>query len=219
MRLFFSLLSFFFITIAVGAESFEYEEGTHYVELEVPIEMRDSNIVNVTEYFSYGCPHCYRFEPLVSQWKEKLPDDVQFDRSPAVWKVNGYELYARTYYTAKALGIVDKVHLPLFNAIHVERRQLRDLNSMAVFLGEHGVDSKTFVKTFNDSLRVTGMYQRAIGRQQAYRSGGVPAIIVNGKYRIEAGMVDNSNANMLRVADYLIKIERRLIASGKVIEE
>ena len=66
------------------------------------------------------------------------------------------------------------------------------------------------MKTFNDSFGVKAMYQQAIARQRVYRSGGVPALIVNGKYRIEASMVDNSNANMLKVADFLVAKERRL---------
>ena len=213
IRFFSGLLMLCFFNLTTNAEGFQYEEGTHYVKLEVPVRTRDSGIIEITEYFSYGCPHCYRFEPLVSQWKQSLPGDVEFDRSPAVWKVSGYELYARTYYTAQALGVLEKIHIALFNAIHAERRRLLDLKSMSAFMAEHGVQPETFVKTFNDSFGVKAMYQQAIARQQLYRSGGVPAVIVNGKYRIEAGMVDNSNANMLQVANFLIDRERRLLPS------
>ena len=85
---------------------------------------------------------------------------------------------------------------------------------MAAFMAEQGVEPVTFVKNFNNSFGVKAMYQQAIARGQLYRSRGVPAVIVNGKYRIEASMVDNSNANMLRVADFLINRERRLIATS-----
>lgn len=206
-----------FLCIVSGmafAEGFQYEEGTHYVALEVPVQTRDADVIEVTEYFSYGCPHCYRFEPLVSRWKANLPEDVEFNRSPAIWRVTGYELFARTYYTAKALGVLEEIHPPLFNAIHGERRRLLDLQSMTAFMAEHGVDREKFARTFNDSFGVKAMYQQAIARQQLYRSGGVPALIVNGKYRIEASMVDNSNANMLEVADFLVDRERRLMAGA-----
>lgn len=204
-----------FSSLTTFAESFQYEEGAHYVKLEVSVRTRERDIIDVTEYFSYGCPHCYRFEPLVSQWKDGLPDDVEFSRTPAVWKqAAGYELYARTYYTALALGLLEKIHLPLFNAIHVDRRRLLDLNAMAAFMAEQGVEPVAFVKNFNNSFGVKAMYQQAIARGQLYRSRGVPAVIINGKYRIEASMVDNSNANMLRVADFLINRERRLIATS-----
>lgn len=211
----FIFLCLFLVTLGetARAEGYQYEEGTHYVKLDIPVRTRDPKVVEVTEYFSYGCPHCYRFEPLIAQWKETLPADVRFNRTPAVWRVTGYELYARTYYTLQALGVLEDLHGPLFTAIHGERRRLLDLKSMAEFVASHGVDAHTFVKTFNDSFGVKAMYQQAIARQKIYRSGGVPAVIVNGKYRIEAGMVDNSNANMLQVADFLIARERRLIAS------
>lgn len=195
------------------AEGFAYEEGTHYAKLEVPVKTRNPDVIEVTEYFSYGCPHCFRLEPLIAAWKKDLPADVKFNRTPAVWQVTGYELYARTYYTAEALDVLDKIHLPLFQALHVERRRILDLESMAIFVSEHGVDVQEFVKTFTDSFGVKAMYQQAIARQRLYRSGGVPAIIVNGKYRIEASMVGNSNAGMLQVANFLIDGERRLMAS------
>ena len=219
MRIFSGLLLSCFFSLTTFGESFQYEEGSHYVRLEIPVKTRNQDRIEVTEYFSYGCPHCYRLEPLISRWKEGLPNDVEFNRTPAVWKVTGYELYARTYYTALALKVVEKIHLPLFNAIHAERRRLLDLNAMAAFMAENGIDSDMFTKNFNDSFGVKAMYQQAIARQRLYRSGGVPALVVNGKYRIEAGMVDNSNANMLRVADFLIDRERRLLASGKLNED
>lgn len=191
------------------AEGFQFEEGTHYVKLEVPVKTRNPAVVEVTEYFSYGCPHCFRFEPMIAQWKKALPADVDFNRTPAIWQVTGYELYARTYYTAQALGVLEQIHGPLFQAIHAERRRILDLESMSAFMAEQGVDINQFVKTFSDSFGVKAMFQQAIARQRVYRSGGVPAIIVNGKYRIEASMVNNSNSLMLDVASFLVEQERQ----------
>ena len=202
------------LSSSAWAEGFQYEEGTHYARLDVPVKTRNTNVVEVTEYFSYGCPHCYRFEPLVQQWKNDLAADVEFNRTPAIWGVTGYELYARTYYTAQALGVLDKVHYPLFQAIHGDRRSLLDLKSMTIFMSEHGVEPEIFVKTFTDSFGVKAMYQQAVARQRIYQSNGVPAVIVNGKYRVEAGMVGNSNAGMLQVVNHLIAKERELINAG-----
>lgn len=216
---FLTLLPALFMTGQVQAEGFQYEEGTHYAVLEVPVKTRNPDMVEVTEYFSYGCPHCYSFEPLIQQWKEALPADVEFNRTPAIWRVTGYELYARTYYTALALGVLEEVHVPLFNAIHGERRRILDLEAMAGFMAEHGVDPVEFIKTYTDSFGVKAQYQQAIARQRIYRSGGVPALIVNGKYRVEASMVGNSNVGMLEVADYLIAKERQLLKSGAPSEE
>lgn len=214
IRCLLGFLILFFTVSYAHAEGFQYEEGTHYTVLEVPVKTRNPDIVEVTEYFSYGCPHCYRFDPLIQQWKTELPENVEFNRTPAIWRVTGYELYARTYYTALALGVLEKVHTPLFNAIHGERRRLLDLESMTGFMAEHGVDPVEFVKTYTDSFGVKAQYQQAIARQRIYRSGGVPALIVNGKYRIEASMVGNSNVGMLQVASFLIEKERQLLNAG-----
>ena len=71
------------LSSSVWAEGFQYEEGTHYARLDVPLKTGDKNSVEVTEYFSYGCPHCYRFEPLVQQWKSDLPADVRVQSQPS----------------------------------------------------------------------------------------------------------------------------------------
>ena len=215
MTNFLGLLAMLLSSLAC-AEGFQYEEGTHYERLDVPVKTRNTNLVEVTEYFSYGCPHCYRFEPLVQQWRSELPADVEFNRTPAIWNVTGYELYARTYYTAQALGVLDKVHYPLFQAIHGDRRSLLDLKSMTTFMAEHGVEPAVFVKTFTESFGVKAMYQQATARQRIYQSNGVPAVIVNGKFRVEAGMVGNSNADMLEVVNYLIAKEREMIVRCRV---
>lgn len=203
------------LTGLAWAEGYQYEEGTHYAKLEVPVKTRNPDVVEVTEYFSYGCPHCYRLEPLVQQWKATLPADVEFNRTPAIWRVSGYELYARTYYTAKALGVLEQIHEPLFRAIHdvPPASRILSLEQMTNFMTQHGVDANEFVKTFSDSFGVKAEYQQAVARQKIYRASGVPAIIVNGKYRIEAAMVDNSNAGMLQVASFLIERERRLLSA------
>ncbi len=195
-------------TFAGWAEEFRYEEGVHFARLEVPVETGNPDAVEVTEYFSYGCPHCYQFEPWVRRWTSELPEDVVFNRTPAVWQ--GYELYARTYYTAQALGVLDQVHTSLFQALHSEGRHISDLKSMALFVSEQGVDMERFIKTFTDSFGVKAMYQQAIARQRIYRATSVPVIIVNGKYRIAVDMAGGTE-EMLHVADYLVERERRLL--------
>lgn len=187
------------------AAGFEYEEGTHYVELEVPINTRTPEKIEVMEYFSYGCPHCYQFEPMLNAWRSELPDDIEFKRTPAIWNKD-YMIYAQTYYTAEALNITETTHAPLFQAIHGDRRRLNDPKLMAEFFGEYGVDPLDFAKTYA-SFGVRASVQQAEARGRAFRSGGVPALIIHGKYRIEGSMA-GSNANMLRVADYLIEKER-----------
>lgn len=193
---------------AISADIEQYEAGTHYVELQIPLKTRKPNQVEVAEYFSYGCPHCYQFEPLISVWHDKLAEDVEFVRTPAIWNKD-YQVYAQTYFTAKALKVLDKIHTPLFNAIHNQRQRLNSPQAMADFFKDYGVEVEDFAKAYN-SFGVRASVQQAEAKGRAYRSGGVPAIIVNGKYRVEGSMA-GSNVNMLRIADYLIEKERKLL--------
>ncbi len=199
------------------AQNYAFEEGTHYVRLEVPVKTRHPGKVEVTEYFSYACPHCYEFEPLLAKWKADLPENVVFNRSPAIWRVPGYELFARTYYTADALGVLEDIHTPFFQAIHSTSPNARgglDLEWVARFMAEQGVDPVEFVKTFEDSFGVKAQYQQATARQRIYRAAGVPSLIVNGKYRIETTMNGGSKTALLQVADFLIERELQLLVNA-----
>ncbi|MEX2327834.1 MAG: thiol:disulfide interchange protein DsbA/DsbL, partial [Pseudomonadales bacterium] len=180
------LISSALVTVLASAADFEYEEGTHYVELQVPIKTRNPGKIEVMEYFSYGCPHCYEFEPLLNNWKNGLGDDVDFKRTPAIWN-RDYQIYAQTYYTAEALNVLEQSHAPLFQAIHGQRRRLNSPELMAQFFQEYGVDAIDFAKTYS-SFGVRASVQQADARGRAFRASGVPALIINGKYRIEGGM-------------------------------
>jgi protein dithiol oxidoreductase (disulfide-forming) len=194
-----------------SAETLEFEEGTHYAELPITIRTRDPKVIEVTEYFSYGCPHCYQFDPQIGAWRAGLPQDVEFLRTPAVWN-SEYQVYAQTYYAAEALNMLETVHVPIFQAIHGEGRRLGSPEAMADFFVQFGVDAADFAKTYA-SFGVRASVQQADARGRAYQSKGVPALIINGKYRIEGSMA-GSNASMLRVADFLIQKERAAMAAG-----
>ena len=189
-----------------------YEEGTHYVALENPIRTADPSRVEVTEYFSYGCGHCFAFDPLITTWSRSLDEGVLFNRTPAVWN-KAYEVYAQTYYTAETLKVLDRSHMALFEAIHTERRSLQEPRAMAEYFSQFGVDPVEFANTYK-SFGVSASVQKAVARGRAYKARGVPTLIVNGKYRIE-GQMAGSNMNMLRIAEYLIEKERAAGAADK----
>lgn len=192
------------VPLIAMAETPVYEEGTHYMELPIPVKVRDPGKIEVTEYFSYGCPHCYQFDPMITSWKKSLSDKVVFDRTPAIWNAD-YQVYAQTYYTAEALKITETVHTALFNAIQNQGKKLNDPKEMAAFFEEFGVNPVDFAKVYQ-SFGVKASMQQAEARGRAYRSSGVPAIIVNGKYRVE-GQMAGGNAEMLKVVDFLINKE------------
>jgi len=185
----------------------QYEEGVHYQVLDPQAPLSTSGEgIEVSEYFSYGCGHCFQFDPVLNAWLDKQPEDVNFDRTPAVWN-DYYGNLAQTYYTLKAMDLLESLHVAVFEAIHIQRKNLSKPGVMADFLEEAGVDPEAFAKVFN-SFGVRMSLQQADARGRAYRASGVPTLIVNGKYRIEtrgAGSVQE----MLKVAEFLIELERQ----------
>lgn len=177
------------------AEPPPFEEGKDYTRLPVTIPPAVPDKLEVVELFWYGCSHCYNLEPTVSEWLKHKPDNVVFVRIPVAFGAN-WEPGARAYYAAEALGVLDKIHQPLFDAIHREKRKLNTEDELAAFFAEHGVDQSAFHKAYQSFQTETQLRR---GNQMAQRYGvrGVPAVIVNGQYDIRS-------SRMFEVVDFLL---------------
>jgi thiol:disulfide interchange protein DsbA len=187
----------------------EFREGVEYELIKPPQPTQDPARIEVVEMFWYGCPHCYRLEPLVKEWNENKADDVDFIQLPAMLGPR-WELLARAYYTAEILGVLDKVHTPLFETIHEKRKPFRNEADLQKFFAEHGVDEETFQNTFR-SFAVVTKVNRSRQLTQRYGINGVPAFVINGKYRTSPGMA-GSKALTFKVVDELIAQERDALA-------
>ncbi len=192
--------------LLMATGSAQAQQGQGYELVNPPQPTATGDKIEVVELFWYGCPHCFRLEPSIKRWLESKPADVEYVRIPAILPP-AWELLARAYYVAEALGKVEEIHDPLFNAIHAERQRIGTQDALADFFAAHGVDRDTFDKTFR-SFSVETKIKRAKLMSERYGINGVPAIIVNGKYRT-SGSLAGSNANMLRVVDQLIAQERK----------
>lgn len=193
---------------ALAQKQGSFVAGEHYVVLDRPVPTRDNSKIEVVELFSYGCPHCYEFEPLVKEWGKQQAGDVDFWFSPAVWS-KSMELYAKAFYTARELDVEEKIHLPLFTAIVIKQKSIRNESDLADFFAQHGVDKKVFTETFN-SAAVEKKARHAEERVRLYKPVGVPEIIVNGKYRVDR-MRAGGLTEMLAVAEYLVNKERAIL--------
>lgn len=193
------------LTPALSAET--YEAGIHYVEVPVQKDATATDKIQVTEFFWYGCPHCFKFDPIVRDWQATLASDVAFDHSPSMWS-KPMKLHARAYYTAKALGVLDKVHVALFDAMNLENQRLLSKAEIAKIFEQQGVSNEEFNKTF-DAFGTISKVKQADQRARNLRVSGVPSMVVNGKYRVSAGMV-KTYGDMIKVVDYLIEKERKL---------
>jgi len=172
--------------------------------------------VEVVELFWYGCPHCFQLEPYMEHWLKNKPDYVVFRRMPAVFRSSWAPL-AQAYYTAEALGVVDEVHVPLFESIHRARRPLNDKEQIMAFFAEHGVDKDEFSKAW-DSFTVRARVRRATIMSSRYGAGGVPTIIVNGKYRTSGSLTGNFNS-LIKVVDTLVEEEHKAMSAAMSTED
>ncbi len=192
---------------AAWAADGSIDEGIEYQLVVPPQPTRvPEGKIEVLELFWYGCPHCYAFEPYLQKWLENKPADVAFRRMPA--QLNpGWKIHAAAYYVAEELGILDKVHEALFDAMHKEHKRLDTVDALADFFSQYGVTRESFMAAYNSfAVRV----KMSHSEQQVRRYGvtGVPSVIVAGKYRTSASMAGGSFDSLLKVVDYLVDKER-----------
>lgn len=182
-----------------------FKAGEHYDILPQTVRTADPDKIEINEVFSYTCGHCFNFQSSLHPWVKALPADVDFQSTPAIWQPK-LEPYARAYYAAKILGVLDKVHMPIFDAIHVKKQSVKKQSDFeAIFVAE-GVTKEKFSSAFN-SFGTTSMVNQAKSRVRAYRVRGTPEIIVNGKYRVSTTKAGGFSG-MLSVAEFLIEKER-----------
>ncbi|MEX1200750.1 MAG: thiol:disulfide interchange protein DsbA/DsbL [Methylophaga sp.] len=188
--------------LPLGVSAADYQQGQHYAEAGKQMPRNDnSQKVQVVELFSYSCPHCFRLDPQVSEWKQTLPDNVEFKLVPAIFRDSWLQL-ARVFYAAEQTGDLEMLHPKLFHAIHVEKRRLNTEDELLDFVEEQGVDREAFAKQMN-SFVVQTQVKKALVMSQTSGITGVPAMIVDGKYRTDAPQA-GSLEDMLDVVDHLV---------------
>ena len=181
-------------------------DPTGKYELVQPPQPTDTpDKVEVVEVFWYGCPHCYSFLPTMEQYSKGKPDYVAVRHMPAIFR-DSWVAHARAFYTADVLGVQEKIHRPLFEAIHVRRQSLDTRESLAAFFEQHGVSKDDFEKAW-DSFAVQTLMRKSQVMQQRYGVRGTPTVIVNGKYRV-SGSLAGPPQEMIKVIEALVERER-----------
>lgn len=202
-RRFFSLILLALVAGSVSAQ-IAFVEGADYQAIAQPVKTTHPDKVVVTEMFWYGCPHCFRFEPYVERWSADLPDGVVFEQVPSALNPRWTE-HARAYYSFQFMGVLEQVHRPLFDAIHVERKRLNSLDTLAQFVADQGLDEQAFREHYF-SFPVETQIRKNVQKEKRYGHRGVPAVIVNGKYLVSASMA-GSNERMIQIIDFLVARE------------
>ena len=200
------LLTLGLVTAASTADDHaRFAVDTHYKILDVPGSVDDPSKVEVREFFSYGCPHCYSLEPAVDAWLEEKPDYIDYVRTPVLFLRNAEPL-ARAYYVEEAMGLVDQIHAPLFDAIHKHREPLFSEPALANFFRKYGVEPEQFNKLYS-SFGVSTKIRQADALTRTYKIPGVPNFVVNGKYLILRQNLKDNN-ELFQVIEYLANKEK-----------
>ena len=185
--------------LAISVPALAQTAGKDYTPVSPAQPTDDPAKIEVLEFFSYGCPHCSDFHPLVSAWAAKQPGDVVFKRVPITFGRAAWANLAKLYYSLEATGELARLDGEVFKAVHNDRLNLFEEKAIVEWVARKGVDQKKFTEAFN-SFGVMSKVKRGDQLAQAYKIQGVPAMAVDGKYLVG----DMGFKEKLAVADKLI---------------
>ncbi|MEH0167390.1 thiol:disulfide interchange protein DsbA/DsbL [Paucibacter sp. JuS9] len=182
-------------------------EGQHYKLLSNPQPVASTGgRGEVMEFFWYGCGACFALEPSLERWLKNKPADIQFKRTPAVIRKVA-EAHQRIFYTLEAMGVGDKLHSRLFNALQVEHLDLSELPAIQAFVSRNGFDGAKFAQLW-ESFSVQSRCRQAQAAATKYDVNGVPWLVVNGRYGTSPQMAQGTDQAMA-VVDYLLNLPKR----------
>ena len=195
----------------------EFQEGMHYHEIWPAVAINaEPGTVEILELFWYGCPHCYEFEKYLEGWKQDKPANIAFVSMPVALN-RSWLSHARAYYALEKTGELERIHPLFFDAIHLQGRRLRDMESMMRFLSQHGVDVDEFKKAYNSPyVEAKVKHSGQLARQ--YGANSVPTVIIHGKYRTTASDAGGYE-RLLQLVNWLAKREAGLMATSVEAEE
>ncbi len=188
-----------------GAQRAQPREGEQFTVLKSPRPPADPAKVEVLEFFSYACPHCYEFDPSLEKWRAHLPPDVSFRRVPVPFLYNAAN-FQRTSFTLEIMGQLGEAHTRLFDAVHKERKPLDTPEAIAAVLGTAGVDRAKFLEVFK-SFGMPALLAKAKAATNDYDIDGVPTLAIGGRY-LTSPSIAGSVAAALSTADFLIQKAR-----------
>ncbi|MDH5391898.1 MAG: thiol:disulfide interchange protein DsbA/DsbL [Gammaproteobacteria bacterium] len=183
----------------------KYTAGFEYASInQQPTANADR--VEVIEFFWYGCPHCFHFEPTLNRWLADKPENVDFIQIPAPLN-KSWEIHTKVFYALELMGMQKKLHEKLFEAIHMKKMRLFDEKSITDFLVKQGVDREKFQKSLR-SFAVSGKLNKARKMMKDYQVKGVPQLAINGKY-ITSGRMAGGYQQMIDVVNFLVAKESK----------
>ena len=200
-------LSFVIIAVLLSTSIALGQNSPRYEVLESPIEQTESNKIHIVEFFNYGCPHCFALDPLLHSWEQENVDRVvvTLEAPP----LNDFWLpRAQAFYAAQVLDIEEKLHKPMFNAIHLEGNKLRKPKAILEFVESLGIDRKAFQQAMNSDA-VKERIDSAMALAKSIHITGVPTLLVAGKY-VTGTRLAGGHEEVTDVLDELLELEANL---------
>jgi len=157
--------------------------------------------IEVIEFFYYGCPVCYEAQPYIARWKLKAGPGVAHLRVPAAFTESS-ESFARTFFTLEAMGLLERLHWPLYENHHFDGKELNVEKNVTAWIAENGVDAARFGEVWH-SARVSAQVESAKKSLDTYGVKGVPTFVVDGRY-LTSARIAGSVAHMMETVDYLV---------------
>lgn len=192
--------------LAASATAAELQAGREFKPINPPLVTAKDKI-EVIEFFSYGCPHCSDFHPIVSKWAASLPKDVSFRRVPVSFGRPEWARLAKIYYALEATGDLAKLDTAVFLAIHEQRVAFKSDEAVISWATGKGADAKKFGDAFN-GFSMQSRVQRGDQDAAAAKIGGVPAIAVDGRFLVN-NEAAGSYEDLVKIADALIAKARQ----------
>ena len=177
--------------------------GTEFDAVAQPLATDNVAKIEVTEIFWYGCSHCYNMDAPLNAWVKKLPSDVYFKRVPGLPNPSWAPM-AKAFYAMETLGVSEKLHTPLFDAIHKSKtlNPTDEKAAIAWVTAQSGLDKLKVEQAFKSFSINTSLNRAALVFRNSGATG-VPSLVIDGKY-ITSSTMAGGNEQALKTADYII---------------
>jgi thiol:disulfide interchange protein DsbA len=176
--------------------------GKHFTKLPMAQPTSAPGKVEVLEFFSYACPHCHEFEPLLASWTAKLPPQIVFRRVPVPFLPYA-ETFQKAFYALEAMNLLEQVHPRIFHAVHKDKLRPSRPEDLSPLVQAAGGDAKRFLEVVN-SFGVSSKVQQAKSMATAYNIQSVPSLAVQGEFLVSPASAGGNEA-ALGVVEYLVK--------------
>lgn len=180
-------------------------EDRDYLRIDPPQAVASGRQVEVIEFFWYGCPHCADMQPRLKAWLQRQPPDVALRYQPVATRER-WEGGARVHYALEALGRRAELADAVFEATQLDGLDLNDEAALFDWAERQGLNRQQFIDAWR-SPAVQRQVEEARVVGQRYQIGGVPALVVDGKY-LTSNAYTGSAQDTLAVLDRLVQRAR-----------